>query len=50
VKFKTLAKATQPKYGSIKIPAAIDLGQNAAVVAKMAAKRTTTSMKAAPAS
>jgi hypothetical protein len=33
VKLNTLAKATQPKYGTIKRPAAIDLGQDAMVVA-----------------
>ena len=48
VKFSTLAKPTQPKYGTIRIPAAIDFGQNAMVVAKIATKRATTSMKAAP--
>jgi len=47
-KFSTLAKANQPRYGSIRIPAARDLHQNARVVAAMAVSRTRISRNAAP--
>lgn len=47
-KFNTLANATQPKYGTIKMPAANDLGQNAMVVAMIAISKATISMNAAP--
>jgi hypothetical protein len=47
-KFNTLAKATQPKYGIIRIPAAFDLGQNATVAAVIAASRTKISTNATP--
>ena len=48
VKFKMLAKATQPKYGTISRPAANDFDQKQMVVAKIAANNTTTSINAAP--
>jgi len=36
------------QVGNIEVPAAIDLGQNAVVAARMAANRATTSMNAVP--
>ena len=48
MKFSTLAKATQPRYGNIRMPAANDFGQKEMVVATMAANKAATSMNAAP--
>jgi hypothetical protein len=48
VKFSTLAKATQPRYGIIRMPAANDFGQNEMVVSARAASKAATSTKAAP--
>jgi hypothetical protein len=48
VKFKTLAKVTQARYGRNKMPAAKDRCQNKINVAAMAVQRKSTSTKAKP--
>ena len=48
LKFRKLAKLTQARYGTDRIPATIDLCQNVTIVAAIAAQRSSTSTKAGP--